>query len=215
MAWMRRTRVKQAKKQGRESGEQPRRDSEKTKERILDVAEKLFARGGLESVTVRDIAAKAGVSHALVHRYFGSKQDVYRAVIVRYQDRILRAAADATDLPAALSAMVSELLGPQRDYGVVISHAAIHGAVWDAGFQGFAVRHLLELGRAESEQGSESPHILDLDYRFVLAAVVTMALGWISLESWAVEAAGLQDIDEELIKSGIVAMAMRMLGSEG
>ncbi len=39
-----------------------RRTAEETKEQILDAAEELFASGGLEGVTVREVRAKAGVT---------------------------------------------------------------------------------------------------------------------------------------------------------
>ena len=57
------------------------RPREQTTARILDAAEKLFAERGYTAVSVRDIAAEAGVSHALVHRYLGSKEQVYRAML--------------------------------------------------------------------------------------------------------------------------------------
>src|SRR5216684_4930528 len=50
---------------------------------VLDAAMTLFAARGPASVSVRDIAAAAGVNHALVHRHFGSKQAVLRAVLER------------------------------------------------------------------------------------------------------------------------------------
>ena len=55
-------------------GDKRRGGREQTTAAILDAAEKLFAARGFTAVTVRDIAAEAGVSHALVHRYLGSKQ---------------------------------------------------------------------------------------------------------------------------------------------
>ena len=45
-----------------------------TRERILDSAEKLFARRGFHGVSVRDITQDAGVDVALVNYHFGTKQ---------------------------------------------------------------------------------------------------------------------------------------------
>ena len=78
--------------------EQRRGGREQTTAAILDAAEKLFAERGFTAVTVRDIAAEAGVSHALVHRYLGSKQDVYRAMLVRNEDAIRSAASEDDEL---------------------------------------------------------------------------------------------------------------------
>ena len=51
--------------------------------RILDSAQELFAKQGPRAVTVRQVAEHAGVSHALVHKYFGSKDDLIKAVLDR------------------------------------------------------------------------------------------------------------------------------------
>ena len=51
--------------------------------RILDSAQELFAKRGPRAVTIRQVAEHAGVSHALVHKYFGSKDDLIKAVIDR------------------------------------------------------------------------------------------------------------------------------------
>ena len=48
---------------------------------ILDAARTLFASGGLSGTSVRAVAAKAGVDPALVHHYFGSKDDLFVAAL--------------------------------------------------------------------------------------------------------------------------------------
>jgi AcrR family transcriptional regulator len=50
---------------------------------VLDAATELVADRGPNAVTVRAIAERAGVNHALVHRYFGTKEDLIAAVIER------------------------------------------------------------------------------------------------------------------------------------
>lgn len=48
---------------------------------ILDAARALFAEQGFQSATIRAIAAKAGVTPALVHHHFGSKDDLFVAAM--------------------------------------------------------------------------------------------------------------------------------------
>jgi AcrR family transcriptional regulator len=48
-----------------------------TREAILVAARGLFADRGFGSTSVRAIAAEAGVDPALVHHYFGSKEDLF------------------------------------------------------------------------------------------------------------------------------------------
>lgn len=52
-----------------------------SRERILTAARELFARNGIDKTPVRAIAAAAGVDSALVHHYFGTKQQLFAAAI--------------------------------------------------------------------------------------------------------------------------------------
>ncbi len=52
-------------------------------ERILDVAEELFALHGYDGVTLRQIATGAGVDVALASYHFGRKLDLFKAVFER------------------------------------------------------------------------------------------------------------------------------------
>ena len=52
-----------------------------TRERILTCARDLFARNGIDRSSIRAIAADAGVDAALVHHYFGTKQELFAAAI--------------------------------------------------------------------------------------------------------------------------------------
>ncbi|MCI0421987.1 MAG: TetR family transcriptional regulator, partial [Acidobacteria bacterium] len=54
-----------------------------TQPRILDAAEKLFARHGFESTSLRAIIASAGVNLAAIHYHFRGKEGLIRAVIER------------------------------------------------------------------------------------------------------------------------------------
>lgn len=54
-----------------------------TKGRILDVAERLFARDGFEATSLRAITAEAGVNLASVNYHFQSKDALVQAVIGR------------------------------------------------------------------------------------------------------------------------------------
>ena len=51
--------------------------------RILGAAERVFARAGFNGATVAAIAEDAALPKANLHYYFGSKHDLYRAVLAR------------------------------------------------------------------------------------------------------------------------------------
>lgn len=55
--------------------------SSDTRDRILSCARELFARNGIDRTSIRAVAAEAGVDAALVHHYFGTKQQLFAAAI--------------------------------------------------------------------------------------------------------------------------------------
>ncbi|WP_026932404.1 TetR family transcriptional regulator [Glycomyces tenuis] len=64
-----------AKRSGRRSGKPD------TRTEILAAARAMFADEGYESVSMRRIAAQAGVDPSLIHHYFGSKDDLFLAAV--------------------------------------------------------------------------------------------------------------------------------------
>jgi AcrR family transcriptional regulator len=52
-----------------------------TREAILDAARRTFAEQGYQQATIRGVAELAGVDPALVHHYFGTKQDLFVAAV--------------------------------------------------------------------------------------------------------------------------------------
>jgi len=61
----------------RRTGRRPGKQD--TREEILAAARDTFADHGYESASIRRIATRAGVDPALVHHYFGTKEDLFRA----------------------------------------------------------------------------------------------------------------------------------------
>jgi len=52
-----------------------------TREAILDAARRAFAEQGYQRATIRVVAELAGVDPALVHHYFGTKQELFVAAV--------------------------------------------------------------------------------------------------------------------------------------
>jgi AcrR family transcriptional regulator len=52
-----------------------------TKKRLIEVARQLFAKNGVESTTMNDIAEASQRGRRTLYTYFGSKADIYKAVI--------------------------------------------------------------------------------------------------------------------------------------
>ncbi|WP_280267867.1 TetR family transcriptional regulator [Nocardia wallacei] len=87
-----------------------------TREAILDAARTRFAEVGFDKASIRSIAAAAGVDPALVHHYFGTKQELLIAA--------LHLPMDPEDVRAELAA------APVEHLGATIVRTVI--GVWDS-----------------------------------------------------------------------------------
>lgn len=87
-----------------------------TEQRILDAAHEVFLRRGTAGARMQDIAAEAGVNHALLHYYFRSKERLARAVFQRAIDRLL---------PPVLQLLASDLPLEEK-VGRVVQHELEH-----------------------------------------------------------------------------------------
>lgn len=109
-----------------------RRKAPHTKERILDAAEAQFVRRGYYGTSLRDISKAADIQLALTHYHFGSKEDLFRAVIDRRADAnvaAMRKALDevlkeAGDAPPDPEQLLRAFIGP------VVDHALRGGEGW-------------------------------------------------------------------------------------
>lgn len=86
-----------------------KRDAIATRAAILSAARQRFLRESYDSVGLRDIAGDAGVDVALISRYFGGKEGLFRDVLLHDKDEgLLRQPLTAAELPAYLAQLVIE-----------------------------------------------------------------------------------------------------------
>ena len=91
-----------------------------TKARILDAAEALFMEHGFEATSLRSITAAAGVNLAAVNYHFGSKEELFQAVLTRRLDPMNQARvalldkleSDAAEQPLSCEQILGALLTP-------------------------------------------------------------------------------------------------------
>lgn len=95
---------------------------EATRERVLDAAERLFAAEGFDAVSIRRIAADAGVTLGVVGFHGGSKQKLFRTVLERRVEalnaarRARLAELRAQDAPLEMRDLVDGYLTPYLDH---------------------------------------------------------------------------------------------------
>lgn len=150
---------------------------------ILDAAEPLFAQQGFAATTIKQIGAAAGVNPALIYYYFGSKEELYRALLRRLFTQIGARGAEQLASAPSPEAAVRALMGVQ---GQVLSsrpsivrllaremadHGAAHAQEGIAQLAATAFAGLL----AFIEEGQRAGVFRDdLDARF--AAISTISL---------------------------------------
>lgn len=86
---------------------------ERTAQRILDVAEELFAAKGYDGTSLRQIADRAGIKQPGLYNHFAGKQALYEAVLFRALNPMAEALSthmesasslpEYTDLPAIMT----------------------------------------------------------------------------------------------------------------
>ncbi|MBB5913849.1 AcrR family transcriptional regulator [Nocardia transvalensis] len=114
---------------GNESGGR-KRDAVATRRAILVAAQELFAERGYDRATVRDIAGRAGVNQALLFRYFGNKDELFRAAIADRGRHLLEDGPIAELLARLLSRTLAPVDTPPQAYWL---QAALRSSGHDEG----------------------------------------------------------------------------------
>lgn len=120
----------------RRSGRRPGKQD--TREAILAAARQAFAERGYDGTSIRTIATSAGVDPALVHHYFGTKEQLFIATV--------KPPVDPTELIPKIIAG-----GAVEDMGERLVEAFL--SVWDHPVSGPAFEALLRGGLANRLSG--------------------------------------------------------------
>lgn len=171
---------------------------------VIDAAQELYVGRSPDEVSVRELAEKAGVSHALVHHYFGPKRELLRAVLERNTEEIYAGidwTASAEDV--AVQTFESELEHP--DYVRAILRDSIDGLQPELLQRGYpTVDGLIKL---ILERPADSPSELPAcDPRVVAAVVVAFNVGWIATEGWVLRSTGLEGRDPDEVKAEVACV---------
>ena len=142
------------------------------RDRVLDAALELFVEFGYKGTTTREIARRARVNEVTVFRQFGTKQGLFRAVVLRetdIRDRLegleLRPSGDMVADLAGFGSMMSEGMGSRSPlFKLILSEVGRDPALWAQVSQApFGVLGKLEgyftQARAEGLLGDVDPRL--------------------------------------------------------
>jgi len=169
---------------------------------ILDAAERLFAGHGPVNVSIRDIAAEAGLPHSAIYRYFESKDEVLRQVLIRGRTRQREHEAEGRQVGRTTEGALDWIMANNRAYALLVARLALEGATTsslgiDPG------ETVAQQTLAVVEDGYPFELRTDHDPRMVVAAVMALTIGWVTAEEWIIDAVGLHGCDHDAVRARI------------
>jgi AcrR family transcriptional regulator len=159
----------------------------RTRRRLLDAAEKIFAGLGYPAASIVKITEEAGCGLGTFYLYFEGKQEIFNEVVLDLNRRVRRAMNDAARAEAGAGRIASERAGFRAFFRFTAEHPALYRIIRQAEFASpDALRlHYSRIvdGYAQGiEQGQESGEIHRMDPEVVAWAL--MGIGEIIGMRW-------------------------------
>ena len=168
---------------------------------ILEAATTLFAEKGPSAVSIRDIAAKAGVNHGLIHRHFGSKENLRLQVQHSLMKKINEDIGEPESYADAVSRLVKTLRNNDAFWKFLIR------TFLDKKFSGDVEKSfpfLRKMVDFVTEAMKDNPLALDIDPRILAAGSSAMALGLLVFEKYLFPGTGLDEEPPEIVQEKIL-----------
>ncbi len=162
----------------------PPRGRDEVVEAIISATLSLWVARGPESVSLRAIAARAGVNYGLVHRHFGTKDAVIKAALNRAVERSLELLEPVDDIYAAIDVMLSAETG---GFARLLAWAILQGEPEDLFLDEYPVLdRLRELVAKESGLSKDAR-----ETRVLVGSIMVSMFGWRLFEPYLHRGLGL------------------------
>ena len=156
-----------------------------TRERILDVAEALFAGRGVAGTSIRDIARGSGLTPASLYNHFESKDELYAAVLERGVRPLLDRMAGLADVPVlgpeSVGSFITEVMEHLSQHPNVPRLVYLEAVTGGKHLEELAetwIRPMLLRGVAEMRRGSRWD---EAQYPNVITAWLHLLFGYFAL----------------------------------
>jgi AcrR family transcriptional regulator len=181
---------------------------EAVKKAILDATEKLLLKKSPNKITVREIAEAAKIKHPLIHRHFGTKEEVIAATHARGIAKAERKLAGIKNLEGSIGAIFA-LVKKNKFRHIAVSRAMLDGIDPRAiPIEIPAMKRLLELVKKRCEESDSEPPFTPELITAVLAAAI---LGWFLYEPFLLVGTNQEDKKQNEIHKTVVAFLEEML----
>jgi TetR/AcrR family transcriptional regulator len=94
----------------------PKTEEPEARAKIIAAAEELFAAHGFSGTSVRDIAKQAGVTGAMVHYYFGSKEGLYQTILEHGVAKVRAIISQTAESPAPTRERLAHFIEAEATY---------------------------------------------------------------------------------------------------
>jgi AcrR family transcriptional regulator len=163
------------------------------------------------SVSIRDIAAEAGLPHSAIYRYFEGKDEVLRQVLMRGRVRQIEHEREGRESGRTTEGALEWIMEHNRAYFMLVARLAVEGETTTS--LGLDPGENVTRRSLEVLQGGGTPFELrtDHDPRMVMAAVTALALGYVMSEEWVLDSIGMHDCDRAEVRAAIDAILGSMM----
>ncbi|MGO8872111.1 MAG: TetR/AcrR family transcriptional regulator [Acidimicrobiales bacterium] len=188
---------------------------------LVSAATELFAARGPDGVSLREIAAHAGLNYGLIHQYVGSKDELLRLVIARSTSTTAARFAEAGGVGEALELLQGPVGADRARYSRLLAWAILQGRdPKELAGPSPALPKLIAMlpvrGADEGAGGGPAGHNAadDLadDPRLRAAAIAALTLGWSLFGAFVSHAAGLDDVAPDEAHAAVQSLARRIAG---
>jgi TetR/AcrR family transcriptional regulator, repressor for neighboring sulfatase len=166
---------------------------------VLSAASELFAEKGPAATSIREVAARAGVNHGLLHRHFGSKRQLLAATLQHLADsgaKLRESGAPAEQLAAA-----------QELHARVMVRSTLDGFPIEELQKRFpAMERFLEQVR--------SGHTDERRARLVAAHAMALQFGWGLMAPTLRAAFGLDDLSDAEIRAAVAEQVAKIVAPQ-
>jgi AcrR family transcriptional regulator len=197
------------------TGKQPEnipRGRDAVKKAILEATEKLLLERYPHEISVREIALAAKIKHPLIHRHFGSKDELIAAVHAQNIGKVKLAVEKVEKIEGNIKVFF-KAVEQNRFRQVALARAMIDGVDPHLLQDQFPVmKQFLELIKKKHQELGGKPKF---DPKIVAAAVSATALGWMLYEPFLLAATGLEGENTEEIKQVIAEILEDFIKQSG
>ena len=173
-----------------------------TEEKLLRAAGELLSEVGPRAASVRAVARRAGVNHGLVHHYFGSKEALLRAAMVRLVEdhaAFAKQAAGGDRVPAPFALLQDQ--GYLRAVMRCVLDGEMELATTELSVGVSVPRHAMEQLVARRAMSHA-----DAGTQAAIGIGMAMEMGWAALEPFIFAVTGVSADDAEEVRAHAVTV---------